>query len=85
MTRLKSWTEGDAFQKKMGFVSLFFSFAVVLFLLNRKRKRLVLDSIPDFTWWKGLMLVFSGFLGLPIPRFYARNSWMQQMRQLEAV
>ena len=50
-------------QKKMGFVSIWFSFAFTLFLLNRDHKRKTFLAIPYMNWWKSLVLLFTGFLG----------------------
>lgn len=49
--------------KKMGFVSIWFAFASVLLFLNRYHKRTTFNSIPDFNWWKALVLFAVGFLG----------------------
>ena len=46
--------------KKLAFVSIFFSFAFALFLLNRKHKRKTFDSIPNCSWWEPLLLIFTG-------------------------
>ncbi|KAI6183802.1 Protein of unknown function DUF81 domain containing protein [Aphelenchoides bicaudatus] len=50
-------------QKKMIFVSIWFSFAISLLILNLQRKRIVYDSIPHFNWWKALVLFGTGFFG----------------------
>lgn len=54
---------------KMYFVSIWFSFAFSLYLLNVNRGRRVFDTIPDF-WekkynisWKPIVLFCAGFLG----------------------
>eukprot|EP00111_Clytia_hemisphaerica_P022622 TCONS_00066536-protein len=47
----------------MGFVSLFFAFAFALFLLNRVHKRKTFKIIPEFCWWKALILIITGFVG----------------------
>jgi uncharacterized membrane protein YfcA len=49
--------------KKMGFVSIWFTFAFALFLLNRYRKRTTYKRIPDFKLWKGIVLIITGFVG----------------------
>ena len=49
--------------KKMGFVSLFFSFAFALFLLNRHHKRKTYVTIPQFKLWKAILLFVTGVLG----------------------
>ena len=46
--------------KKLAFVSIFFSFAFALFLLNRKHKRKTFDNIPNCSWWEPLLLIFTG-------------------------
>ena len=46
--------------KKLAFVSIFFSFAFALFLLNRKHKRKTFDSIPNCSWWEPMLLIFTG-------------------------
>lgn len=53
----------DAQQKKMMFVSIWFSFAISLLLLNLQKKRRTYDDIPDFSWWKAVVLVAAGFCG----------------------
>ena len=50
-------------QKKMVFVSVWFSFTVALFLLNRYRKRTTYRTIQGFNWWKGIVLVLVGLFG----------------------
>lgn len=47
----------------MIFVSIWFSFAVSLLILNLQRKRITYDSIPNFNWWKALVLFGTGFFG----------------------
>ena len=42
--------------KKLSFVCIWFSFAFALFLLNRQKKRLTLDSIPNFGLWQAAVL-----------------------------
>ena len=49
--------------KKMAFVSLWFAFAFVLFLLNRNPNRKVYDKIPDMKPWKIGVLILVGFIG----------------------
>jgi len=49
--------------KKMGFVCIWFTFAFALFLLNRYHDRKTYRRIPDFKWWKGLVLLLTGFTG----------------------
>jgi len=49
--------------KKLSFVSIWFSFCVALFLLNRQHKRPTYDTIPYFCFWHAVVLVFVGFLG----------------------
>lgn len=50
-------------QKKMGFVSVWFSFAFALFLLNRYHERKTFKIIPEFNAWKAGVLILTGFLG----------------------
>lgn len=50
-------------QKKMGFVSLWFSFAFALFLLNRYAKRKTFSTIPNLTVPKIIVLIVTGFVG----------------------
>ncbi|VDM42872.1 unnamed protein product [Toxocara canis] len=53
----------SAAEKKMMFVSVFFSFAIALFLLNSERKRITFDSIHNFTLFKAVILIANGFIG----------------------
>ena len=46
--------------KKLAFVSIWFSFAFALFLLNRQHKRKTFDSIPNSSWWEPLLLILTG-------------------------
>ena len=50
-------------QKKIGFVSIWFSFASVLFLLNIYRKRRTFVTIPEFHVWKAAVLFLAGICG----------------------
>lgn len=50
-------------QKKMFFVSIWFSFAFTLYLLNRDHKRRTFMQIPNMNAWKALVLLFIGFVG----------------------
>ena len=50
-------------QKKMCFVSIWFSFASVLFLLNIYHKRHTFIIIPEFKLWKASSLLLVGFCG----------------------
>ena len=52
-----------AAQKKMGFVSIWFSFAFALFLLNCYRKRRTFNKIPELKIWKVLVLFVTGIVG----------------------
>ena len=52
-----------AAQKKMVFVSLWFSFAFALFLLNRYHGRRTFAKVPRFKAWKGVILFISGLCG----------------------
>lgn len=47
----------------MVFVSVWFSFAGALLLLNMQHKRRIYDSIPNFCRWKALILLVAGFIG----------------------
>ncbi len=49
--------------KKLSFVSVWFSFAFALFLLNREYKRKTFDSIQNFGVWQALVLIVTGFVG----------------------
>ena len=49
--------------KKMVFVSMWFAFAFVLYLLNRDPNRKVYNKIPDVRPWKVLVLLLTGFIG----------------------
>ena len=53
----------DASVKKMTFVSLWFAFSFVLYLLNRDPDRKVYDKIPFLRPWKIVVLLLSGFVG----------------------
>ena len=50
-------------QKKMLFVSIWFSFAVALFLLNRQGKRKTYLEIQNFNWKRALILFLTGLIG----------------------
>uniref|UniRef100_A0A914UZV2 Uncharacterized protein n=1 Tax=Plectus sambesii TaxID=2011161 RepID=A0A914UZV2_9BILA len=50
-------------EKKIGFVSIWFSFAIALYILNRQHKRTTYDKVQHFNWWKALVLLAAGFLG----------------------
>jgi len=50
-------------QKKMMFVSIFFSFALALYLLNSRKKRVTFVKIQNFNGWKALVLVCVGVTG----------------------
>ena len=50
-------------QKKIGFVSVWFSFAFALFLLNRNYERRTFLTIPDMKLWKAVVLLLTGFVG----------------------
>ncbi|CAD5225688.1 unnamed protein product [Bursaphelenchus xylophilus] len=53
----------DPQQKKMMFVSIWFSFAISLLILNLQKKRVTFDNIPNFKPWKAIALVAAGFFG----------------------
>ncbi|KAI6234371.1 hypothetical protein M3Y99_00808900 [Aphelenchoides fujianensis] len=50
-------------QKKMIFVSVWSSFAIALWILNREKKRRVVERILGFCRWKGGVLLLTGFVG----------------------
>ncbi|KAI6219724.1 hypothetical protein M3Y95_01097100 [Aphelenchoides besseyi] len=50
-------------EKKMMFVAIWFAFAIALLILNFERKRTTHDSIPEFCFWKGVVLFFTGIIG----------------------
>ncbi|KAK6035437.1 hypothetical protein COOONC_27058 [Cooperia oncophora] len=50
-------------QKKMMFVAIWTSFAIALAILNSQKKRTTFKDIPDFCWWKAVILFFTGFVG----------------------
>ncbi|KAM3720676.1 Serine/threonine-protein kinase-like protein [Dirofilaria immitis] len=52
-----------AAEKKMTFVSVFFSFAIALFILNSEKKRKTFNKIDSFTLPKALILIINGFIG----------------------
>jgi hypothetical protein len=49
--------------KKLSFVSIWFSFAFALYLLNREYKRKTFDTIQHFGVWQALVLIVTGFVG----------------------
>ena len=49
--------------KKMVFVSMWFAFAFVLYLLNRDPNRTVYNKIQDVRPWKVAVLLLTGFIG----------------------
>ncbi|PIO54178.1 hypothetical protein TELCIR_24464 [Teladorsagia circumcincta] len=53
----------SAAQKKMLFVSIWSSFAIALFILNSQHKRRTYDIIPQFSAWKAIVLIMTGFVG----------------------
>ena len=53
----------DPKEKKMGFVSIWFSFAFALFMLNRYNKRKTYYKVHDMRWWKATVLLVSGIVG----------------------
>ncbi|XGW18188.1 hypothetical protein V3C99_002644 [Haemonchus contortus] len=53
----------SAAQKKMLFVSIWSSFAIALFILNSQHKRRTYDIIPNFSAWKAIVLIMTGFVG----------------------
>ncbi|KAK2192747.1 hypothetical protein NP493_23g01011 [Ridgeia piscesae] len=53
----------DPKQKKMGFVSIWFSFAFALFMLNRYSKRKTYYKIHNMRLWKATVLLVAGIVG----------------------
>uniref|UniRef100_A0A7E4UN58 Membrane transporter protein n=1 Tax=Panagrellus redivivus TaxID=6233 RepID=A0A7E4UN58_PANRE len=49
--------------KKMLFVSIWFSFAISLFILNLQKKRKTFDKIQNFNWKKAVILFITGIVG----------------------
>ena len=49
--------------KKLSFVSIWFAFASVLVFLNRTSNRRTFNKIPNFNWWKLLVLIVAGVIG----------------------
>lgn len=50
-------------QKKMLFVSIWSSFAIALWILNRERKRRTVPNIQQFCKWKAVVLFVTGIVG----------------------
>ena len=50
----------DSATKKLSFVSIWFSFAFALFLLNREHKRKTFDTIQNCSWWEAIILILTG-------------------------
>uniref|UniRef100_A0A1I7W9L2 MFS transporter n=1 Tax=Heterorhabditis bacteriophora TaxID=37862 RepID=A0A1I7W9L2_HETBA len=71
-------------QKKMLFVSIWTSFAASLFILNFEKKRKTYKTIPDFKFWKALVLIVTGFIGglNSLIGFYYRAVWEGTVPQL---
>lgn len=55
-------------QKKMMFVSIWTSFAISLWILNREKKRFTVPVIQDFKPWKAAVLMLTGFIGGKLSR-----------------
>uniref|UniRef100_A0A7E4VNC9 Membrane transporter protein n=1 Tax=Panagrellus redivivus TaxID=6233 RepID=A0A7E4VNC9_PANRE len=53
----------DAHVKKMMFVSIWFSFAISLLILNLQKKRKTFDKIQNFNWQRALILFVTGIVG----------------------
>uniref|UniRef100_A0A915CZF0 Uncharacterized protein n=1 Tax=Ditylenchus dipsaci TaxID=166011 RepID=A0A915CZF0_9BILA len=53
----------DGPTKKMLFVSIWFSFAISLYILNTQKKRVTYSRISNFNWWKACVLLVAGFVG----------------------
>ncbi|KAK0396171.1 hypothetical protein QR680_001605 [Steinernema hermaphroditum] len=49
--------------KKMMFVSIWCSFAMSLWILNRQKKRPTNNTIQNFCGWKAVVLLLTGFVG----------------------
>lgn len=47
----------------MTFVSVFFSFAIALLILNLEKKRKTFSKIHQFTLSKAIILIINGFIG----------------------
>uniref|UniRef100_A0A1I7RPB0 Membrane transporter protein n=2 Tax=Bursaphelenchus xylophilus TaxID=6326 RepID=A0A1I7RPB0_BURXY len=50
-------------EKKMLFVSIWSSFALSLWILNREKKRPTYSQIQNFCFWKAMVLLATGFVG----------------------
>ncbi|CAI4223552.1 unnamed protein product [Auanema sp. JU1783] len=50
-------------QKKMLFVSIWSSFAVALYILNREKKRKTYSEIQNMNYQKAIILIVTGFIG----------------------
>ncbi|CAD6187902.1 unnamed protein product [Caenorhabditis auriculariae] len=50
-------------QKKMLFVAIWTAFAFALAILNSHKKRTTFKEIPEFCFWKGLVLFVTGLIG----------------------
>lgn len=50
-------------QKKMIFASTWLAFSFIIIILNLYHKRRTFATIPNFRWWKGVVLAVVGFCG----------------------
>uniref|UniRef100_A0AC34QNP6 Membrane transporter protein n=1 Tax=Panagrolaimus sp. JU765 TaxID=591449 RepID=A0AC34QNP6_9BILA len=50
-------------EKKMMFVSIWASFGIALYILNREKKRQTTPVIQYFSFWKAIVLIFTGVIG----------------------
>ena len=84
----------SAEEKKLSFVSIWFSFAFALFLLNRckklsmisarEKKRLTFDSIPAFGAWQATILILVGLVGWLVHSLIDYLlSWLAHSSQLD--
>lgn len=84
----------SAEEKKLSFVSIWFSFAFALFLLNRckkismisarEKKRLTFDSIPAFGAWQATILILVGLVGWLVHSLIDYLlSWLADSSQLD--
>jgi len=58
---------------KLFFVSLWLSFGIVLFVINRKKKRILFNKIKNLSKNETLLLIFFGFLGGIITSFFGNG------------
>lgn len=63
----------SSIQTKLFFVSLWLSFGIILFLINRKKKRTLFNKIENLTRKESIVLIFFGFLGGIITAFFGNG------------